>query len=101
SRKTEGGTFQSSRPLPSSRILWGSITGAGGLAFLFLVAVSDTSPPLSVLRQPFGDHVGKAVVSEVRPVDDPKPAVVQLLPRDYLEGAAIRLSLFVDRDRRG
>jgi len=54
-----------------------------------------------VLLQPLGDHVGKAVVSEVGPVDDAKPAVVQLLPRDYLEGAAIRLSLFVDRDRRG
>ncbi len=36
SRRAEGWTFQSSRPLPSSRILWGSITGVGRAEFLFL-----------------------------------------------------------------
>lgn len=50
-------------------------------------------------RAAIGYDVRKAVIPEISPVDDPKPAIVEFFTRDHLEGAPVRLAFLVDRDR--
>src|SRR6266498_2635452 len=98
SRKAEGETFQSSRPFPRSRAFCGSMGGGGCCFFVSLGDLRITSP-LPVRLQPVLDYFRESVRSEISAVDDSKPPVVELFPRDDLEGAAIGFALFVNRDR--
>src|SRR6266568_3213438 len=83
SRRAEGGTFQSSKPFPRSRTFSGSMGGGGCCFFVSLGDLRITSP-LPVRLQPVLDYFRESIGSEISAVDDSKPAVVELFPRDDL-----------------